>query len=513
MTDPFAQTARMRIGQVLREKWRLDSLIGVGGMAAVFAATHRNGKRVAIKILHPQIAVDQTVEARFLREGYVANSIGHDGAVSVLDDDETDDGSVFLVMELLEGETLDARAARFGGRLPTAEVVALSEQLLDVLVAAHAKGIVHRDIKPENLFLTKKGQLKVLDFGIARLLELAGSTAATKTGSMLGTPAFMPPEQALGYVKDVDQRSDLWAVGATMFTLLSGEAVHHARTVNEQLVSAATKAARSVGEVAPNLSASLVGVIDRALAFEQAERWSTALDMLDALRASSSLTGSEDEARPAIRNAVPSHVVAKTVPIIAAPSGTTANSMALGRTVNDPPKRPQRRVSKSLALFAVGIVASLVAGVFVFNAYRSHDPAEGTAGLEADAVLPPPSAARSGEPSKNKASTSVQGATVRIIAKGGACRVSVDDTDRGMTPLAPFEVTPGRHEVRCESHGLVQTETLDARSGDEHQLSFFAGGATKGSPPSKTPLHEAPPPPTTTTRKPPAPTANPLDIR
>jgi serine/threonine protein kinase len=115
--DPMLLRARARVGTVLREKWRLDALLGFGGMAAVYSATHRNGSRVAVKILHPELSINAQVKTRFLREGYVANSVGHDGAVRVTDDDTADDGSAFLVMDLLDGETLEDRRMRFGGRL------------------------------------------------------------------------------------------------------------------------------------------------------------------------------------------------------------------------------------------------------------------------------------------------------------------------------------------------------------------------------------------------------------
>jgi serine/threonine-protein kinase len=191
-------------------------------MASVYEAVHRNGNRVAIKMLHPHLSINADLRSRFLREGYAANRVNHQGAVRVLDDDMTEDGSVFLVMELLKGETLDARWETRGSRLAHREVCEHAHQLLDVLAAAHGQGVVHRDIKPENLFLTTDGVLKVLDFGIARLRDASGAEGATQTGRMIGTPAFMPPEQALGRSRQIDGQTDLWAVGATMFTLVSG---------------------------------------------------------------------------------------------------------------------------------------------------------------------------------------------------------------------------------------------------------------------------------------------------
>ena len=198
--------ARARLGSVLRGKYRLDRVLGVGGMASVYEATHlRNANRVAVKVLHRELALDPGLRARFLREGYAANSVEHQGTVRILDDDISEDGAIFLVMELLDGETLEARWERTGRKLGVAEVLDLGCQLLDVLAAAHARGIVHRDLKPENLFLTREGRLKVLDFGVARLRE--GSPTRTRTGAVFGTPAFMPPEQALGRANEVDALS------------------------------------------------------------------------------------------------------------------------------------------------------------------------------------------------------------------------------------------------------------------------------------------------------------------
>lgn len=283
--DPVVLKALARRGEVLRSKWRIDSLIGVGGMASVFAATHRNGNRVAIKMLHPHLSADTVVRDRFLREGYVANAVGHVGSVRVLDDDTTDDGAVFLVMELLDGQTLGAMWEAAGRRLDVAHVLWSTDGLLDVLAAAHEKGIVHRDVKPENVFVTVDGVVKVLDFGIARLRDFSSAATATRAGSMLGTPAFMPPEQALGRMDDVDGRSDLWAVGATMFSLLTGRLVHLGETANELLVAAATRQAPQILLVMPELPLDLAMIIDAALAYDKANRWPDARSMQEALRA------------------------------------------------------------------------------------------------------------------------------------------------------------------------------------------------------------------------------------
>ena len=285
MADAFdgRRRAQGRIGAVIKDKWRIDARLGTGGMATVYAATHRNGNRVAIKMLNLDFSREPTVRARFLREGYVANAVGHPGAVKVLDDDTAEDGCAFLVMELLEGESLEARRERVGGRLPMQEVFTVGDQLLDLLAAAHPKGIVHRDVKPENIFITHDGSVKLLDFGIARMRESSG-VERTGTGLMLGTPDFMSPEQASGRSETIDARSDLWSLGATMFTLLSGQSVHISQTLRDHLYATATVRARSLSSAAPDVAAALVSVVDRALELDKERRWPDARAMQDALR-------------------------------------------------------------------------------------------------------------------------------------------------------------------------------------------------------------------------------------
>jgi eukaryotic-like serine/threonine-protein kinase len=275
--------AKARLGSRVLGKWRLDRLIGVGGMAAVFEATHQNGNRVAIKILHPDLAGYDEIRERFLAEGYAANRVAHPGAVTVRDEGTTDDGAVFLVMDLLRGQTLAERLEPGGEPLSVGEALEICSQLLDVLVQAHDRGIVHRDIKPENIFLTREGRVRLLDFGIARV-ETAKRRHETEAGTTLGTPAFMPPEQALGRWEDLDGRSDLWSLGATMYLVLSGLPVRESGSVTEQLLGAMTRPVPSLGDVTA-LPRSVVAVVDRALAFEREDRFPDARSMQLAVRA------------------------------------------------------------------------------------------------------------------------------------------------------------------------------------------------------------------------------------
>lgn len=279
-----APGAQARLGTTLSGKWRLDKVLGVGGVATVFLATHRNKSRAALKLLHPEQAQNPTVRERFVHEGYVANSIDHPGVVRVIDDDVSQDGLPYLVMELLEGETLEDRAYRLGGRLPPGEVLALMDQLLGVLIAAHDRRVVHRDLKPDNLFLTREGLLKVLDFGIARLTEAMPQRDVTAVGTLLGTPTYMPPEQARSRWEEVDAQSDLYSVGATMFSLLTGSLVRDAETLTEQLALAIHEPAPKLATADKTLDQALCALVDKALAYEKKQRFPDARAMQVELR-------------------------------------------------------------------------------------------------------------------------------------------------------------------------------------------------------------------------------------
>jgi serine/threonine-protein kinase len=279
------QVARGRVGQTFNGKWQLDRLIDVGGMGSVYAATHRNGRRAALKVLHTRFALDPEIRKRFLREGYVANKIDHPGAVAILDDDTAEDGSPFLVMELLDGESLSATLARVGGAIPVADALAITGQVLDVLAAAHAHGIIHRDLKPANIFVTKTGHAKLLDFGLARIRDGALSLIPTAVGVVMGTAGYMAPEQARGHTDQIDARSDVYSVGAVLFRTISGRRVHEKPTPFDMTVAAMKDPAPSLATVAPHAGPQLVTAVDRALAYEKGERWQTARAMFEALRA------------------------------------------------------------------------------------------------------------------------------------------------------------------------------------------------------------------------------------
>ncbi len=280
MSDP----AERRIGTVIAGKWRVDSLLGSGSMAAVYAVTHRNGARAALKILHPSLCADEAVCERFLGEGYLTNSVKHAGIVRVLDDGVTDDGCVFLVMDLLEGKTLEALRQDRGGQIDLVEVLDIADKLMDALHSVHQAGIIHRDLKPQNVFVCDDGSVKLLDFGVARLRDGGTRSKLSMFGLVLGTPSFMSPEQALGARDKVDHRSDIWSLGATLFTALTGQTVHLGPHVQAKLLAAATVKARSIGLVKQDLPVPIAAAIDTALRFKAEERWQSVDAFKRALR-------------------------------------------------------------------------------------------------------------------------------------------------------------------------------------------------------------------------------------
>ncbi len=353
--------ANKRLGTTLKGKWEIEQLLGAGGMAYVFAARHRNGRRVAIKMMRPELALEPSLVERFLREGYVANKIEHPGAVAILDDDIAEDGTPFLVMELLEGETLRQRLAR--GALPLDESLRITADVLDVLANAHEKGIIHRDLKPDNLFQTKAGAIKILDFGIARLKEQARPELDTRSGTTMGTIGYMPPEQARGLTAEVDARTDVWAIGATLYSLLTARMLHEAATTNEALLLAMTAPVAPARELLPWLPAPVQAILDQALAFDRQGRFTTARAMksaLDVARGALPTTTLPSAPPPAI-GATTELGTAATVPM--ASSGAAAREQ-LAPPSTQASRAPSATHSRMPLVAGVGLLLLIVVGGF-----------------------------------------------------------------------------------------------------------------------------------------------------
>ena len=335
-----------RVGAVIKGKWTVDGLLGVGGMAAVYAASHRNGQRAALKILHADFAREKTICERFLREAYVSNKVNHSATVQVLDDDMTEQGEPFLIMQLLLGETVRDAWKKCGRTMPIGRVLQICERVVDCLASCHAINVIHRDLKPANIFITEDGEIKVLDFGVAQMRD--ATSERTATGTALGTPAYMSPEQAMGLVDQLDGRADLFSVGAMMHALITGHRINNGRTEQEALVMAATKPVPSVARLAPHLPIELIKVIDKALAWDRRNRFQDAREMqrgLIELMPSQSVGALEALPPPrplevvANLQAAPAPPPAVTKPMTGAQLGSTAQ-MAPSPVVHAPPPPP-----------------------------------------------------------------------------------------------------------------------------------------------------------------------------
>jgi serine/threonine protein kinase len=275
--------AEERVGSYVRGAWHLDAVIGVGGMSNVYSATRPNGKRAAIKIQNLDVASDPVLREQFLREAVIARAINHPARVAGYAHEETDRGELMLVMELVEGDSLDKVWRRLGRKLPLVSALLIADQVLDFLATSHDLGIVHRDIKPTNLILTRERKIKVVDFGIAHAPTLVGPAASENV--TLGTPSFMAPEQAIGNQQDIDGRADLFSVGALLYTLLGGQLLNRGRDHDESLLMAATKRAPSLADITEGLPKDVIALVDLALSPRRDDRFPDARAMRGVLSA------------------------------------------------------------------------------------------------------------------------------------------------------------------------------------------------------------------------------------
>jgi serine/threonine-protein kinase len=279
-TDPW-------IGRVLSNVYRVEGKIGEGGMGVVYAVRHVHlGKQYAVKVLSAAIAANANAVERLKQEAVAASSIDHDNIVEVISFDRYADGSFFIVMEYLRGESLADRLAR--GPIPLHHALSIAYQIAGALGAAHARDIVHRDLKPENVFLAKKGdveRVKVLDFGISKIKSAdAEQVKMTRTGQLVGTPLYMSPEQARGET-DLDRRVDVYALGVILYEMLTGAPPFDGRNHFELLWKHGNEAPQPLKQRNPNvyIPDEIEAVVLRALAKRREERWQTMEEFAAAL--------------------------------------------------------------------------------------------------------------------------------------------------------------------------------------------------------------------------------------
>ncbi len=285
---------KLEVGDILGGRYRVDAFIGEGGMGVVARATQLDlGRTVAVKALRPEVRGNEQVVERFYREARAASRIQGPHAVQILDVGRTEDGTPYLVMELLAGEDLD-HLVRRKGKLRLDVATWLMVQACSGVADAHRMRVVHRDLKPSNLFLAQRAGgpvLKVLDFGISRLDEQA--TDLTRTMTQLGTPHYMSPEQ-IERPKSVDHRTDIWALGCIFHKLLTGQTAF--RGQGAHLVSEVLRGRRvKPSTLVPDVPAEVDAIVDRCLAQTPDARYQSADELAAALRAIAPGDGADSE--------------------------------------------------------------------------------------------------------------------------------------------------------------------------------------------------------------------------
>jgi hypothetical protein len=420
---------------------------------------------VAVKLLLPGVSQNPEIVARFFNEARAASRINHPGIVRILDVGQAPDGSAYFVMELLQGESLAARMRR--GVLPVAKACLVARQVAGALAAAHRAGIVHRDLKPDNLFLAPDPDVaggeraKILDFGIAKLTVDAQNLAATRTGTVLGTPYYMSPEQCRG-ARDVDWRADIYALGCILYELLTGHRPFDGEGLGEILGKHQFVAPTPPRALVPALPAELEAIVLRALAKNPADRQQSMDELAEAL----------------VPFAQPSSVLLPG----AAPAATGA-PVAVARTAVS--TRPPGR-GVWIAVAAAGVVGLGVAAVLVVarDAPREPQPQQ----PERKPVEPQPQPQP--QPERKPAEPEPQPQQPRLgvgeLAPPDAARLDVaaatDDAPPWSLPKLPASAAPAvvgewkKAENRSSCAALAFAETGDATAGAVPRRANFSGG-------------------------------------
>ncbi|WP_342376070.1 protein kinase [Myxococcus stipitatus] len=292
----------LSIDTVLRNTYKVVSILGRGGMGSVYLAQHLRlpGKQVAVKVLRGGDHLTAEIFARFRREAEIASRLGHPNIVEVLDYDTLDDGTPFLVLEFLRGESLQSRLER--GRLPLTDVYSFTRQMGSALQAAHGAGIVHRDLKPANVFLvpTDSGgvvgeRLKLLDFGISKVLD--SGTVQTQEATLIGTPQYMSPEQAQGRNREIDARTDIFAMGCIVYEMMTGTPAFGGGGIAQMIFRVVYEPPAPLAPLCPEAPPHAIAAVDKALSKRADERYPDVASFVEALTGSplhtlSSSTGS-----------------------------------------------------------------------------------------------------------------------------------------------------------------------------------------------------------------------------
>jgi eukaryotic-like serine/threonine-protein kinase len=387
-------------------KYEIVRVIGRGGMGSVWEGRHATlGTRVAVKFIDPEYAQSEEAQVRFANEARAAATIQSKHAIHIYDHGLTEDRRPYIVMELLTGDPLDKRLDVVG-RLPLAETARIIGQVCRALQRAHEAGIIHRDLKPENIFLVRtpdddEDVAKVLDFGIAKIKAGpgdAGISSSTRTGAVMGTPFYMSPEQARG-LRSIDTRSDLWSLGVIAYRCVTGVLPFDGESVGDLLVKICTSPLPVPSMLVPGLPRSFDAWFAKALERDPPRRFSTALELSDALALAAGLSvrrgpASSQKSTPDAAGApypIPAPVAATLdSPRVETPrpgGGTSAPFV----TSNEPP--PEVPKNKNVALFVIAAAGVLVGSIAVAAVIKMLGPRPEAPAALAASVPPPMTAA------------------------------------------------------------------------------------------------------------------------
>lgn len=275
-------------GKLLENKYRIGALLGIGGMGVVYEATNvRIGRKLAIKFLSPHVMASPRAVARFENEARIAASVGHRNIVDIIDLGETVDGVHYIVMEYLDGRDL-GDILDLSGKLPISRAVDFTIQILSALRAVHEQGIIHRDLKPENVRIVgaqgRTLEVKLVDFGVSRLAGKAGNELGlTRTGTVVGTPRYMAPEQARGR-KEIDRRADIYSVGVMLYRMLTGALPIEADGYNEMIIALTTEEPIDVRLQGAAVPDALAEIVMKAISKDPQDRFPSATEFFQAIR-------------------------------------------------------------------------------------------------------------------------------------------------------------------------------------------------------------------------------------
>jgi serine/threonine-protein kinase len=462
----------MESGQTIAGKYRLKRLLGTGGMASVWSATNVFTERdFAIKFMLPQIARTPEAAQRFLLEAKVSARIDHPNIIEVIDVGQAEDGSLFLVMELLSGASLEVAIRRQRQPMSVHEFLSYMRDVAVALAAAHRSGVVHRDLKPTNVFLHKDrdGRLvpKVLDFGVSKILEEEQNTALTIAGTVLGSPHYMSPEQAMG-AAGIDGRTDVFAFGGILFEGLIGRRAYDAPNFNALIVTIATKQPARIDELAPLLPEALRSLVRDCLVTDKEARLASFDVIAERITAMLPELERSELHLPGLASADPlvTMQISTLPPTTAKPvDATLVGLQAFGTFVRRLPRGKIAIAGGALIALAaaLGFAAVLSRRSGVASAASQGSASSATTGAAPD-PKPVTTAAPSAPPAESN-STDVPVISVdslpvavraskgvgrlSITASPGWCSVSVDGVARGVTPMNGFEAPAGAHRVEC----------------------------------------------------------------